>query len=305
MIPKYYLVDSLRLFKAIVKGIMTYIPGLNTLIRKRKKKYSKHSGSNAEFCLTLWLRILVYFKENNIDCKLNQVGEVGNGGSIGVGICALLSGSKEYYSLEIEDIYNIEENLQLLDEIVLLFKNRTPISDKYEQLNIKINDYSFPNDLINPMYLHDEFISEIKQEILNGFRNSKLIRIIRPWHISSPLYLDFIFSRAVMEHVNDPDFVYQRLSSHMKRNAIMLHDIELHSHGLTKCPNGHLNISKIVWKLICGKREYYLNRWTFEEHIHCIEEKDYEIIKTYKTFKQLKYSKNFIVGGTILAKKVK
>ena len=83
----------------------------------------------------------------------------------------------------------------------------------------------------------------------------------------------------------------------------MFHDIELHSHGITKKPNGHLNISNIVWKLIYGKRKYFLNRWEFKEHQKAISENGFEIILTNKTIKNFN-SEDCVVGGTFLAKKV-
>ena len=88
------------------------MPGIPFLLKMKRAK-SKHSSSNAEFCYSLWLSILVLFRENGLNPNLNIVGEIGTGGSMGMGICALLTGSAKYYALELEDVYDKENNLRI------------------------------------------------------------------------------------------------------------------------------------------------------------------------------------------------
>ena len=106
-----------KLIKALVKGAITYLPGFSNILDKKRSK-SIHSCANAGFCYNLWLHILVHLKENEGKISfLKRIGEIGNGGSFGVGICALLTGSKEYYALEIEGAFNVEQNLVLLERL--------------------------------------------------------------------------------------------------------------------------------------------------------------------------------------------
>jgi len=301
VILKYHLEDKILLFRAIIKGILTYIP-LFERIRLIKKKNSKHSGSNALFCYTIWLSILIYLKKNNAN-KIYRIGELGTGGAIGIGICAMLTGMNKYYVLDIEGSYNIENNLKLLADLVTLFKKETPIIRKFKQLNLTVDNNAFPRNLIMPLYLDDDFVAEIKEEILSGFKKKKKIIILNPWMSSSNLNLDFIFSRAVMEHVDKPEIVYSGLTSHIIENGFMLHDIEFHSHGISKYPCGHQRISNTIWKLISGKRKYFLNRWKFDDHLKAISEIGFETILAEKTINNTGLE-DCVVGGTFLAKKV-
>jgi hypothetical protein len=293
---------DIKIIKAIAKGMLTYIPGVAYILDK-KKRTSKHSGSNAEFCYTLWLSILVNFEENGIIPDFEKVGELGSGGSVGIGICALLTGSKQYFALEIEDHYDRENNLKLLDEIVSLFKNKTPISTHYNQLNIKISNYDYPSYLINQRFLDNKFIEELQTDINSCCVGSKHFNIIYDWHTKPSLNLDLVFSRAVMEHVNDPNQIYKRLAHNLKPGAFTFHDIEFHSHDITSNINGHLDITKGVWKIIFGERAYFLNRWTLQEHISALENLNYQIIQTRKSTEIDNNSPNeVLIGATVLAK---
>lgn len=294
------MVDKL-LIKSIVKGAITFIPGIS-LILERKKKSTHHSGSQAEFCYTLWLSLLSYLYGNGVNKSFENVGEIGCGGSVGVGICALLSGAKNYYCLEIEDHFDKENNLKLLDEIVVLFRSNSPIFNRFKQLNIPIKDFSFPSHLIIPRYFDDSFISELRDDIKNSCINTKHIKIIYSWQKSSGLYLDFIFSRAVMEHVNDPLSVYSEISRFVKNGAYSLHDIEFHSHGITLNPTEHYKINDFLWYIISGKRQYFLNRKSLMEHVNYLELNHFRTISVDKSFINNKLNqKPFLQGATVLS----
>jgi hypothetical protein len=293
-----------RLLKAIIKGVITFIPGVSSLLIKWQIK-SKHSASNPEFSYAFWLSLLVYFKENGITPNLNQIGEIGTGGLFGIGICALLTGSEKYHALEIEDVYDKENNLKLLDEIVLLFKKKTPISDKFKQMNIEIENHEFPEDLIKPFYLKENIISDIKNDLLTDCSKSKKIKIIKKWEIADTLNLNLIFSRAAMEHVENPNDVYKRIAFQLKEKSYMFHDIEFHSHGVTTKCNEHFIIPNLLWKIIYGRRDYYLNRWDLKKHLSAIMENKFNIVKTTKKMINLATTdEQLLYGAVVMAKKI-
>jgi hypothetical protein len=295
---------DINLIKAVVKGALTYIPGLSYILDK-KKRTSKHSGFHAEFCYTMWLSMMVYFEENGIMPVFENIGELGNGGSVGVGICALLTGSKQYFALEIENHYDKENNLKLLDEIVTLFKNKAPISAHYKQLNIHISSHDYPISLINPRFLDNDLIEELRADIKSCCVGSKHLNIIYDWASKPNLNLDFAFSRAVMEHVRYPDQVYKHLGNNLKPGAYTFHDIELHSHDITRNINDHLKISEKLWKIIVGRRVYFLNRWQFIDHINALESLNFKIIHTQKLTEINHGSPHEVLVGAIIIAKLK
>ncbi len=83
---------------------------------------------------------------------------------------------------------------------------------------------------------------------------------------------------------------------------MMLHDIEFHSHGVTEEVDGHFYISKPVWKIVYGNRDYYLNRWRLKEHLSDITKKRFKIIKTQNTYLNVEETdEKILFGATILA----
>ncbi len=89
----------------------------------------------------------------------------------------------------------------------------------------------------------DQLLKRLKQDLRNKLVDSDLIFLVNNWEIQNPLNITFAFSRAVMEHVNNPHIIYRSLNNHLSNGSIMLHDIEFHSHGVTKTLNGHLQIT--------------------------------------------------------------
>lgn len=290
------------MLKAVGKGLITFVPGAENILDKRKKK-SRHSSSNAEFVYSLWLSVLVFFKEHSIKPNLGTIAEIGNGGSLGVGFCAILTGSQHYFDFEFYDNINISEQLCLLDQVAQLFQNKAPIK-KYDNLNITIKSYDFPADLVLPDREQILLIEQLRIDIKSAFVNSKMISIIDGWQSAPNLDLDFIFSRAVMEHVKDPSVVYASIYNHLKEGSYMFHDIELHSHGISKQIDGHLRIKPFWWRLIVGKRPFLLNRWSFMDHLNEVKKQGFlPVIKNrvMKMDNNLKREAEF--GAVMLASK--
>ena len=266
---------DINLIKSILKGMFTFIPGV-LFLKNIKAKKLNHSCSKAEFCYNLWLSILIYIDEKKIKPKLNVIGEFGNGGSLGIGLCALLTGTEEYYSIDIDNQFDIDANLEILDNLLILFKQKTAISKKYSNINICLNNYYYPEELIEKKYLNGEFINKLKKEIKNI--NNKGNSIIKIWDNNKAKKLDFTFSRAVMEHVVNPEVIYKFIFQNSYNQSYTFHDIEFHSHNITKSINGHYFINKFWWKIIFGKRIYFLNRWMLKDHIKSLNANKFSII---------------------------
>lgn len=287
-----------KLIFSIIKGIITFIPGANCIINTNRK--NTHSSSSALFCYNLWGRIYLLLKENNINSHFDSIAEIGTAGSYGVGFCSILTGTKKFTALEIENNFNIEENLKLLEEIFELFKNRTKLTNNFPQLNIPleakhVNTFPFEEIDINTLK-NKKALIEIS---LKEQKKTNLIETILNWEDKSDLNFDFIYSRAVMEHVNMPENIYKKIYENLKTNNYMLHDIELHSHDLTSKLNGHLRISSLLWKIIKGKRKYFLNRTTAKEHQEYIIKNNFKL--SYE--KQIK-KEGVDFGYVVIAKKI-
>lgn len=288
-----------KLIKSVIKGTATFIPGVNYFLNKKKKK-SRHSGSDALFSYSLWLSTLVYLDEHKLQPDYSRLAEIGNGGSLGIAFCALMTGTKNYFSFEYSENIDFREQIELLKRISLLFDKSEPIH-QFEKINIKISDYSFPEQKVLSKAYRSQLLKQLKQDLQNKLVASDLIFLVNSWEVQNPLDITFAFSRAVMEHVNDPNYIYQKIFSHMTPESFMLHDIEFHSHEITKNLNGHLLLAPWLWNIIIGKRPFYLNRLRMEGHNRCIVENGFTINMVNELYAN--ENRRFPIGGVVVARK--
>ncbi len=298
-----------KVIKAVIKGAITFIPFANSYINIRKRKKNNHSGSNALFCYTLWMKIITFLHNSNCPIKFESIAEIGPGGFLGLGFCALLTGSEKYTILEIEKNFNSNKNLQLFEEILSLFKENTsvPSYHQFEQINIKTDNFEYYNQIIDQSelnkYMSIERINKIRDSI--SASGSNLIECNFNWEQNPHVLIDFdmVFSRAVMEHVNSPEIVYKNIGSILKSDGIMLHDIEFHSHGITKSWHGHNDINDFVWSIIKGKRNYFQNRLNYNEHCLLMKKNNFKRINEIIVTKEINNVQKNIYGAAILVRK--
>ena len=279
---------------------------------KKMKPKSGHSSSNARFCYSLWLRILVYLNEHNIDVKPSLVAELGPSHSFGVGICALLCGADKYFALDIENNYNPYLTERIFVELIELLKNEEPIPNDsiFPQINIRIRNYAFPEyilaeDLLSKT-LDENRLKQILSDIQNANKKStRYISYYSPWQLQNNKLkireqnIDLVFSRAVLEHVDSPEEIYMDISEIIKNDSLMVNDIEYHSHGLSKYWNGHMFFSQYLWKIIEGKRHYFLNRYSHTQHEKLTTEYGFEINQSERIIKQSDKNKGKKRSGVI------
>ena len=160
----------------LIKGLATYIPSLY-------RTFSKHRTGgtiSARYCYSVWMRHLLNLFDHNKKVVPSVVAELGPGDSLGIGLAALVSGAKRLYSLDIVDFSYEERNLDILYEIVALFKNRARIPDNSEFPLVKppLVSFEFPKEIFTNDYL-DVVLSEKRIEaIKHGILTRKKRRII-------------------------------------------------------------------------------------------------------------------------------
>lgn len=291
-----------KLIKSIGKGAITFIPGSNYFLAKKKKK-SRHSGSDALFSYSLWLSNMVYLSEHRIKPDYTRLVEIGNGGALGIAFCAILTGTSKYFSFEHNQNINYKEQIELLESISLLFDKSEPIHH-YERVNIRISDHSYPENKVLPKTQRKRLVKQLKQDLHNKLIGSDLIFLVQNWEIQNPLNITFAFSRAVMEHVNDPNYIYHKVFSHLLAGAFMLHDIEFHSHGITTKINDHFKIQLPIWKIIRGKRAFYLNRFKPVDHINSMTNCGFKNLKSDIVYENSKPNEKEIYGAVMIAQKM-
>jgi len=263
----------------IIKGLVSLIPG-NQLLKKSKQGIG--STDSALYCYSVWIKHLTMLWENDLKEMPSSLGEIGPGGSLGVGLAAMLSGVDHYYALDVEKYSNSEKNLKLLSDLVDLFKKRTSREPGgWPDITDYLDENMFPSHILTDELLlrtlSDERIDKIREAIIQSGSNDSDLTIthIAPWSDSLVIEKDsigLIISHSVMEHINDIEMSYKAMATWLKPGGYMSHQIDLSAHSLTKKWNGHRQYSDFIWKVIVGKKPYLINREPCSVHLNLLKE---------------------------------
>jgi len=271
----------------VLYGIVTFIPGVNRLLALG----SGGTGST-RYCYSVWLRHLVIAKNNKLNYNPKIIAELGPGDSLGIGLAGLISGCEKYYAFDVVEHTNIEMNLKVFDELVRLFKSKSDIPDEKEFPKVKpfLDDYSFPQDILNKkrldVALDNSRLEKIRNSIKKFRHQDSLIQYKAPWFNSHNIEkhsVDMIYSQAVLEHVDNLQETYHSMYSWLKPSGFISNQIDFKCHGTAEEWNGHWTYSNFIWKIIRGNRPYSLNREPYSTHIRIMKDEGFKVICEKKT----------------------
>ena len=90
----------------------------------------------------------------------------------------------------------------------------------------------------------------------SGLRNSAIDYLVKPNGLTEMEEgVDFIISRAVLEHVNDLDGTMLDMKKALKKDGLAVHQVDLKSHGLHK--NNRLDFltwPSILWRMMYSQK---------------------------------------------------
>lgn len=271
----------LLVFLKLVRSLLTHIPFINKLL----VKLGTGGTCSARYCYSVWMRHFVL--ANNSDRFIPKVvAELGPGDSLGIGLCALISGAERYYALDAAKFSNLDDNIKIFDELVELFRSRSDIPDANEFPLIvpTLESYKFPDFIYTEEHLayclSEERINLIRESLLNENKPDNMITYIVPWSINSPIEkesIDFIYSQAVLEHVDSIEDTFEALNLWLKPTGKMSHSIDFRSHNTAACWNGHWGHSDFIWSLFKGKSSLLINREPISAFVKLIEKHNLKI----------------------------
>lgn len=262
------------------------------------KNANHYNSLNPLYCYAVYLRHLVMAHKNGLCTNPGVVIELGPGYSLGVGLTALLTGSKRYYALDFKRLVQNQFNPNILREIVKFLKKKEPIPDSKKFKNIKPNleTYVFPKEILSDDRMENSLtktrVDLIEKELLLLDQNhpflGKHIGYIAPWDQPETFRdirdssVDFILSQAVLEHVDDLQRVYKVLYRLLKPGGIMSHQIDLKSHRTDGEWNQHWTYSDEEWRHKQTPRLYPINRLPHSVHIALLRETGFRILYDQK-----------------------
>jgi len=278
----------------VLKGLATYIPGLYSIAR-----HNTGGTDSARYCYSVWLRHLINAWSVNGGKVPGVVAEIGPGDSLGIGLAALLTGAERYFAFDVLEYADNKRNLQILEELIVLFRQTAeiPSDTEFPRLKPPLDAYAFPSQILTPgglqRLLAPERLDAIRAALLNlRNRNASAavpapagafeIRYVVPW--SDPREIaegtvDMIYSQAAMEHVEDAAATYGAVFKWLKPGGMMSNQTDLTCHGISKEWNGHWAYSDFIWKVIKGRRPYLLNRLPYSAHSALVRKAGFTILR--------------------------
>lgn len=121
-------------------------------------------------------------------------------------------------------------------------------------------------------------------EPASGLRRDRLEYLVRPKGESGLQdCVDFAYSRAVLEHVNDLASTFQDIYRALKPGAMTVHQVDLKSHGLHReNPLDFLTWPVWLWHLMYSGKGVP-NRWRIDRYREVIEQAGLEVIHLEST----------------------
>jgi hypothetical protein len=255
-------------YKYIALGLLSCVPGLHRLLRR-----GTGGSTSARYCYSVWLRHLVLNARVNPSLQIRCVAELGPGDSIGIGLAALLSGADRYFALDALPHAKAAHNLVVFDELIELFRARAAIpgDDEFPAVLPRLDDYSFPAQLLSPERLERALAPQRLQRIRDDIaRLQGSVSYLPRWYERGQIAegsVDLILSQAVLEHVDAMEGAYEAMFSWLSPGGFMSHQIDFKCHSTSQHWNGHLAYSELTWSLMRGRLPYFLNRRVLAEHL--------------------------------------
>jgi SAM-dependent methyltransferase len=272
--------------KHLLKGLIKSIPGIELV-----HDFHKETGgtNNARYCYSVWMRHLIHAYKSGMTAIPRKIGELGPGDSLGIGLAALISGAEQYYAFDIIKYFDSAINLKVLDELVDLFKNKTPVPgpDEFKKVKPELENYDFPVTIFPQDYLvkvlDNDRLGRIRTSIRaldNPVPANTMITFRDNWIDSTAVEsgsLDMIFSQAVLEYIDDLDSVYKTMHQWLRPGGIISNEIDFKSTGIADTWDGHWTYSDWKWKIIRGRNKFFITREPYSTHIRLLNENHFTI----------------------------
>jgi hypothetical protein len=260
----------------LLYGIATFIPGVAAV-------FGRGGGdtNSARYCYSVWLRHLVSAFANGLESHPRTVAELGPGDSLGVGLAALVSGADRYHAFDVVRHAQVARNETVLTELIELFRARADIPGEAEFPEVQplLPSYAFPHHVLGDKELtaalSDERLARIRDSVRNQNTHGSMIDYRTRWFDDRAIEresIDFLYSQAVLEHVDDLASSYRAMRLWIKPDGLISHQIDFRCHNMAHVWNGHWRYSDLVWKLMRGRRSYLLNREPYSAHLRLLAE---------------------------------
>lgn len=271
-------------WRSLAKGLATNLPVLARLANSKAA-----AEVTPRYYYSVWLRHLRCVGSIGATVHPLCVAELGPGDALGLGLAALLSGAERYYALDRLRFANPARNLVVLEELITLFRARAAIpgDEEFPHVHPRLADYAFPSDLLDDASLDRALaparLDRLRRLVRDGIESDGELGMYyaAPWEDAAniqPQTVDWVFSQAVLEHVDDVERTYASLMHWLRPGGLMSHRIDYSSHGITRDWHGHWSIPSPLWKIVRGHRAYLINRLPHSAHLAAMRQAGFLVL---------------------------
>lgn len=274
--------------KPFAKGILSWIPGLQSAI------YDRTGGGGtacAEYCYGVWIKHLALLSRHGMRAMPRTVLELGPGSSVGTGIAALLSGAESYVGIDAKRHLHDGTNGRVFHELVRLFERRAQRPTRgWPDFDDCLDARLFPGHILTEESLGVSLAPERVARLAECMGRPDLSSEGSPIRYGTwddPVApganeLDLVFSHVVLCHVEDLDALYSRCARMLKPGAWMSHQTDFSSLETTPDWNGHRRYGEFAWKIIQGRRPYFVNREPLATHLELLEQHGFDVVVVHR-----------------------
>jgi hypothetical protein len=269
--------------KLILGGMKSFLP--------KRRSYSMAAYPvDVKYGYSVWLRHLIALERNGLGTRYRSVVELGPGNSLATGISAILTGADTYKGLDVLRHASFANGEEVLDELISLYRSRAPVPNeaRHAKLRPLLQDYSFPAGIAEHLRVDDGAVSLLRHDIAaleSGAHEGKALSYLVPWTEKSiaPNSVDLIVSQAVLQEMphrqnrSDLRSAINAMASWLRPGGVASHQIDLGMYGLDPW-NIHWTWADLVWGVIRGRRDNFVNREPMSTYLALFEEAGLSIV---------------------------
>jgi SAM-dependent methyltransferase len=274
---------------ALTRGTATRVPFLYRMLGQKHTNLDL-SQATADYSYAIWIKHLANLHET-IGCGVpNVVAELGPGDTLGTGVAALLSGATRYIGIDKLPFARTGPTIEVANGLVPLFATRKSpggeegvprfrhLLDKNGFLSSVLTDDLLSRSL-DPSRVR-AILEDVSCVVRGAAPENGFITYVAPFAESSiPLAsVDLLLSHSVLEHVSDLRESMGMLHQWLKPGAVMSHQFDLRSHGLTHAWDGHRAFGARAWGFVVGARPFLINRLPFAAIVNIVESSGFRIL---------------------------
>lgn len=267
----------------VAKGLLSWVPGVQAAFYDRR---AAHGTGSAAYCYGVWIKHLSILHAHGMRDIPRSVLELGPGESVGTGVAALLSGAERYVAIDAVPHMRPEANAAVFKELVQLFRSRAPRPRPgFPPIDHYLDERLFPGAALDEVRLEGALeparLARIEAAVRAvGSADADAMIWYCTWSAPRPVAaasVDLVFSHVVLNHVEDLEGLYVKCARWVRPGGWMSHQVDFTCLGTASQWNGHRAYGDLTWKVIRGRRPYFVNREPLATHLKLLEGAGFEV----------------------------